>query len=613
MTKPRIRKPLPTYPVTTGEPAPPIADCTDLARVPRLVADNEPIDFAEAARRVRNRKRVRMGPDLKRVADEAISFLSSDVDIFDRGGVLVRIVRSEADENGIPAGTPRIRPTTSPTLREHLSALCEWQKHDKRSDAWIRCAPPAEIAQIVLDRGAWPGVRRLVGVLESPALRSDGTIIDEPGWDRRTGYFYMPNAEYPSIPDRPTAKQVATARDELLEVVCDFPFAEDHGRSVWLALVMTPLARPAIDGCVPLILVDANVAGAGKSKQIDAASVITSGREAPRTTQPEDDAEWRKRITSIVVEGCALMLLDNILRPLGGESIDALLTARVWKDRILGRNETVEAPCVTVWAASGNNVEIVGDTTRRTLRARIDAQTETPEDREGFRHPDLLGWLRAERPRLVSAALTILRAHAVAGRPMGGVKVWGSFEAWSRVVAAAIVFAGLPDPQMGRLRGSDDPIKGSLGVLFKGWLRLAAGGITAKGAIEALYPPRDLRHPLPPDDFIDLREAIETLCPPQPGKPPTAARLGAVLRRNRKRVLGNLLLDTDGMGHGGVFRWVVRSAPDGGDGGDGGPVPNPSRGDPSPPSGVESAPPSPPSPPDDDEHCFSDLTGEDES
>lgn len=528
----------------------------------------------DATKRPPNERRVRVGPDLMRVADDAVVYLADDLAIFERDMALVRVVRAEVAQGGIPAGTPRIRPVTLPTLRERLSALANWEKEDKRSGSWRRCAPPAEIAQIVLDRGSWPGLRRLVGVIEAPALRPDGSIIEEPGYDAKTGFVFMPNAVYPPVPDMPSNAELRRARDALLEVIVDFPLADDHGRSVWLALVLTMLARPAIDGPTPITAVEGNVAGVGKSKAVDAVSVIATGREAPRTTQPEDEGEWRKRVTSIVLEGAPLMLLDNLLRPLGGESIDALLTGRVWKDRGLGKNEMVEAPNVTLWTATGNNLEIVGDTTRRALRLRLDSPTEAPEDRDGFRHPDLLAWVRAERPRLVAAALTLLRAHAVAGRPMGNVKPWGSFEAWSRVVAAAVVFAGLPDPQLGRVRSSDDPAKAALAALYAAWPRLAPDGITAKRAIEALYPPRAQNEPPPHDGFEDLREAIDILCMPLPGRPPSAGRLGNVLRRNHRRVIAGARLDHGGVAHGGAARWIVRDAASGdtGDSGDAAPT-----------------------------------------
>ena len=59
-------------------------------------------------------------------------------------------------------------------------------------------------------------------------------------------------------------------------------------------------------------------------------------------------------------------------------------------------------------------------------------------------HPDLLAWVRRERGRLLVAALTILYAFCRAGRPVpSGLKPWGSFEGWSGLVRAALVWAGM--------------------------------------------------------------------------------------------------------------------------------------------------------------------------
>ena len=69
----------------------------------------------------------------------------------------------------------------------------------------------------------------------------------------------------------------------------------------------------------------------------------------------------------------------------------------------------------------------------RPLAGVVQSPLETPEDRSGFRHPDLLSWIEAERPRLAVAALTILRAYFVAGCPSQTGGDWGSFERWSAV------------------------------------------------------------------------------------------------------------------------------------------------------------------------------------
>jgi hypothetical protein len=362
----------------------------------------------------------------------------------------------------------------------------------------------------------------------------------------------------------------------LLEVCCDFPFAGDAHRSAWLALLLTLFARPAIDGCVPLFAIDATTRGSGKGRLADATAVIATGRDATKTAQPSNDEEMRKRITTLIIEGEVVTVLDNLARPLGDPSLDAALTATSWKDRALGRTASVSARNTLVWIATGNNIELGADTARRTLHIRLESPLENPEDRrsEEFRHPDLLSWARAERPRLVKAAVTLLRAYFHAGCPDAGARLWGSFEAWSRLIPNAVAWVGLPDPTTTRhdFESSADTTKRALAALLEGWARLDPGdGLTAKAAIMALYPPACDSGA--PDGFDSLREAIEELVPTPPGKPPSPVQLAGQLRKNRHRVIGGRYLDSH-VGRGGIHRWkvAVQGGSMGGVGGVGGDV-----------------------------------------
>ena len=85
---------------------------------------------------------------------------------------------------------------------------------------------------------------------------------------------------------------------------------------------------------------------------------------------------------------------------------------------------------------------IRGDLTRRTLRCRIDAKVEQPENRVFSNDP--VEEARKARPALVVAALTILRAYHVAGRPQKPNPL-GSFEAWSDLVRGALMWLGAAD------------------------------------------------------------------------------------------------------------------------------------------------------------------------
>ena len=98
----------------------------------------------------------------------------------------------------------------------------------------------------------------------------------------------------------------------------------------------------------------------------------------------------------------------------------------------------------TVIGATGNAIEIAGDNVRRMLRVDVDAEVERPETR-AFDF-DCEAEARRDRGELVVAALTMLRAHALAGWPAAPDRATlGSFEEWDRFVAGAIVFAGGSD------------------------------------------------------------------------------------------------------------------------------------------------------------------------
>src|SRR5207247_1626873 len=109
-------------------------------------------------------------------------------------------------------------------------------------------------------------------------LRPDGTVLQEPGYDSRTGLFYEPVGPRIFVPTSPTLEDALEARDVLLEVVADFPFAKPAHRAAWLALLLTPLARHVFSGPTPSFLIDANVRASGKSLLADVVSWIVSGR-----------------------------------------------------------------------------------------------------------------------------------------------------------------------------------------------------------------------------------------------------------------------------------------------------------------------------------------------
>ena len=203
----------------------------------------------------------------------------------------------------------------------------------------------------------------------------------------------------------------------------------------------------------------------------------------------------------------------------------------------------------------------MADTSRRTLHVRLESPDENPEERADFHHTPLGPWLRQERPRLVSAALTILAGYHTAGRPNMALRPWGSFEAWSDLVRSSIVWAGLPDPGDTRqeLAEQSDMEGAALRSLIDGWALIDPEGLglPVASVLDAIADCQK-RSVTMPAGYDEVRNALVEMCPAKGAGLPSARSVGMKLNHLRRRIAGGRYLDRKADCHGNY--WLVRSA-----------------------------------------------------
>ena len=479
--------------------------------------------------------------ELSDVTDQAAAALAHDDEIYQRGGVLVHVVTPTPAPGA--TSSPIIRELPIATLQVRLAQVVRWLKLGAKGN-YSRVPVPGAIVQAVHQRGQWDAVRPLVGVLTAPTLRPDGSVLQVAGYDRKTALLLWPSEYFVEVPERPTKDDARGAAEAILDLVVDFPFATEHDRIAWLAGVLTLVGRHAIAGPCPLFAVSGNTRGSGKSRLVDCAVKLAHGTKAARSSLSGTDEEQRKQITSLLAEGSPSALLDNVKTgtQLGSPAFDALLTSDVWKDRLLGKTQNLTLPARTVWWATGNNIRFAGDLPRRTLRIRIESPLEDPEDRTGFKHGEgdaLLEHVSRNRKFLVAQALTILRAHALAGRPACG-RAWGSFESWSAIVAAPLRWLDFPDPLEARATEDETADEERLhGAAVIAALEAIARPLTARELLHELYPFGHYEGgegpPDPSPTYAAAREALEAACFGKGHPDPT--RTGHFLKRLNGRVI----------------------------------------------------------------------------
>ncbi len=428
--------------------------------------------------------------ELPRVVNEAeAALMETKQGLYQRGTMMVRVVRRDAmsvRNFERPAGSLGIVMVDKCHLVELMTRAAEWLRYDGRNEDWRRINAPEQVAATLLAReGHWK-LPRLLSAISAPTLRPDGTVLQDPGYDKRTSTWYDPcGIEYARVPESPTMADAAQAMDLLLKAFATFPFGQEHDRSVALSLALTALVRRSLPSA-PLGAISAPVMGSGKTLLADCIAILSTGVAAPSMQYPDTDEEAAKTALAVLAEGDAVVLIDNIERPLDGDWLCSILTSETFRARMLGRTEMMTVPTSTLFLATGNQLVVSGDLRTRSLLCYLDPKMEKPEQREFKADPR--EWFTRRRPRLVVAGLTLMRAFIVSGKKPSelGLQPWGRFERWSDMVRAPLVWMGAADPcaSLSALE-ADDPQRNALLRVLEAWRKeFGEDGRTARQAIQ---------------------------------------------------------------------------------------------------------------------------------
>ena len=411
--------------------------------------------------------------------EEAI--VASGTPIFTRSGSLVRpVIEKVPAAKGRQTTVARLKTMCPASLADHVAQVARYQRFDGRSKDWVTINPPGEVMNALLARdGKWR-LHPIAGVITTPTIRSDGSILDRPGYDPETRLYLSldPGFRMPAIPAHPGRDEAVKALRLLEELLVDFPFVSEVDRSVGLSSLMTPVVRGALP-TAPLHAIRASTPGTGKSYLVDLASVIATGRRCPVIAAGRTEEETEKRLGALLREGVPIISIDNVNGELGGDALCQMTNMPIVRVRILGKSEAPETECRATVFATGNGLILVGDMTRRTVLCTLSTKAERPELRDFIFDP--IERVLADRGAYVAAVLTIVRAYRAAGAPKVCGPV-GSYEDWTQAVRAPLIWLGHSDPcaSMDKAR-EEDPELSAIRELFGHW----QGHLTLSGSYTA--------------------------------------------------------------------------------------------------------------------------------
>ncbi len=471
-----------------------------------------------------DRLKVVLVADLYLQAQDIIAALEQLNDppvIFQHGRELSRIVSSE--------GTPHIEAFNVDSIRAFAQSRLECVKlvkkpgSDKPEYEEVAANLSPTVAAYILASSHWP-FPSLRGIVYAPHFSADGELVAQPGYSAESKLYLDLGGFTPRpVPVSPTDAEVLAARDLIFnDVLPDFPFIDEASRAHAVALGLLPYVRTMIDGATPLHGSDASTPGTGKSLLVEVLTYAATGLLPKIMAEGSNDDEWRKRLTSTLLDNPTSIMIDNVNKRLDSGSLSAALTSRVWTDRMLGKTKNVSVPNLACWTVTGNNLATSKEIARRMLWIRLDAKMERPWERTEFRHPKLMEWLNLNRHAVVNAFLTLVQNWIAKGRPKSTQSL-GSFEAWSETIGGILAAAG---------------VKGFLGNLRDLYDRADAESLEWRSFVE-LWAEAHENRAVSAADLYPLALQVPLSVLGDKSELSQRTRLGLALTSRSDRVIGN--------------------------------------------------------------------------
>jgi hypothetical protein len=241
--------------------------------------------------------------------------------------------------------------------------------------------------------------------------------------------------------------------------------------------------------------VDASVRGAGKGKLARVCLIPSLGPGGCTVAAlPREEEETRKALTAYLRERRLAVVFDNVAGRIGSAVLAKALTEPVWDDRTLGKSESVRYPVRCVWVVTANNPSYSDEIGRRLVPIRLVPQTDRPELREGFKHPELEAWVTANRADLLWSLAVFVRAWQAAGCPAPHARL-GSYETWTRVVGGILETVGYTDLLANReeILAAADPDTAAWESFLAAWWETHEDRYVAVRDLLALAEPHGVR------------------------------------------------------------------------------------------------------------------------
>jgi len=133
------------------------------------------------------------GQLLRIIGETEDALLASGLPIFSRAGMLVEPVsESMSASDGRKTVVARLRPLCAESFLGPAAESAMFRKYDRKRNQWVDTDPPLRHVRVILASERRWRFPHVTGVITTPTLRPDGSLLAEPGYDPETEIYLLP-------------------------------------------------------------------------------------------------------------------------------------------------------------------------------------------------------------------------------------------------------------------------------------------------------------------------------------------------------------------------------------------------------------------------------------
>lgn len=304
-----------------------------------------------------------------------------------------------------------------------------------------------DVPKVITDRifkaGGIKTLPTIKSVSRNPFLYKD-EIVSESGFHEGAGiYGLFKSGGYSIGSSREEAEQALALLKELNSGFCFSDVVADSSYLLMAELLAT--VRPSLS-LAPGLNINGNQPGAGKTTACKLIAAFATEKFVEPQPMPGDGSELEKTILSTLLRQHLAIIFDNLTKNITSTpSLAMIFTSTNYTARVLGLSKMSSASTRTLMLFNGNGVEVVGDMCRRIGTINLTSQAEGGTATQ-HKTIDPLHIMEADRPKYISAALTIINAWIHAGKPRSGSARVGNFSEWQDYCCEPLIWLGEHNP-----------------------------------------------------------------------------------------------------------------------------------------------------------------------